>query len=126
MMTRKQPNNLLRAAAILALSIGAIISAILTVHAGRKNASVILPAMFLIWVLAPFIMLLFVHYRFKRYIANRHCLFMIMLSILSVLAYTGVLNPVNLKVTPIFLFTPLISWMLIIIGAIVIKRSKSG
>lgn len=126
MMTAKPLNNLLRTAAILMLLTGAILSAILILHAGHKNASTILPALFLIWVLSPFIMLLFANYRFKRYIANHHCLFMIVLSILSVIAYTGVLNPVNTKGAAVFLFTPLISWILIIIGSVVIKRSKSG
>jgi len=74
-------------------------------------------------------MLLFANYRFKRYIENRNIIYylvIILLSILSVTAYTGVLNPVNTKATPVFLFTPLISWILIIIGVVVIKKSKSG
>jgi hypothetical protein len=125
MMTRKPLNNLLRTATILALSIGAIVSAIFTLHAGRKNASIILPALFLIWVLSPFIVLLYAHYRVKRNIANLHCLFMLLLSILSVIAYSGVLNPVNGKAAAVFLFIPLISWVMIIIGVVVIKRSKS-
>jgi len=128
-MTIKPLNSLLRTAAILILLTGAILSAILTLHAGRKNASVILPALFLIWVLSPFMMLLFASYRLKRYSGNRYILYylgMILLSILSVIANSGVLNPVNTKAAAVFLITPLISWVLIIIGAAVIKRSKSG
>ena len=74
-------------------------------------------------------MLLLANYRFKRYTGNRYIIYylvMILLPILSVIAYTGVLNPVNTKGAAVFLFTPLISWILIIIGVVVIKRSKSG
>jgi hypothetical protein len=46
MMTKKPLNRLLRTAAILMLLAGAILSAILTLQAGRKNASIILPALF--------------------------------------------------------------------------------
>jgi len=127
-MTRKPLNSLLRSVTILILLFGAILSAILTLNAGRKNVSIILPALFLIWVLSPFMMLLFANYRLKRYIGNRYIIYylvMILLSILSVIAYTGVLNPVNTKAAAVFLFTPLISWMIVIIGVAVIKRSKS-
>ncbi len=126
MMTRKPLNSLLRTVAILVLLTSAILSAILTLHAGRKNASIILPALFLIWVLSPFIMLLFANYRFRHGMGNIHYLFMILLSTLSVIAYTGVLNPVNTKAAAVFLFAPLISWVMIIIGVALIKRSKPG
>ena len=128
MMTKKPLNSLLRTVTILILLIGAILSAILTLNAGRKNSSIILPALFLIWVLSPFMMLLFANYRSKRYIGHRYIIYypvMILLSIFSVIAYTGVLNPVNAKAATVFLFIPLISWMLIIIGVVVIKKSKS-
>lgn len=126
MMTKRPLNSVLRIAAILVLLTGATLSAILTLSAGRKNASIILPALFFIWVLSPFIILLFAGHRFKRSIRNIHCLFVILLSILSVIAYTGALNPVNAKAAAVFLFTPLISWILIIIVVVVSKKSKSG
>jgi hypothetical protein len=127
-MTQKPHISLLRIAAILVLLAGTIVSAILTFNAGRKNASVILPALFLIWVLSPFMVLLSASFKFKHHIENRylfHYMFMILLSMLSVIAYTGVLNPVHTKAAAVFLFTPLISWVLIVIGVVVIKRSKS-
>jgi len=127
-MTQKPVYRLLRTVAILILLTGAILSAVLTWDAGRKNASVILPAMFLIWVLSPFMVLLFAGYRFKRYAEHRYIsyyLFLIVLSVFSVIAYSGVLNPANVKTAAVFLFTPLLSWVLIIIGAVVLKRSAA-
>ncbi|HWD90530.1 MAG TPA: hypothetical protein VG367_20535 [Mucilaginibacter sp.] len=125
MTTRKPLNNLLRTITMLALLAGAMLSAMLTLHAGRKNASVILPAMFIIWVVSPFAWLLFAQFRFKRSIYKAHCLFIILLCILSVIAYNGVPALANVKPAAVFLFTPLVSWGIIVIAVALIKRSRS-
>ena len=126
MTTKKTPNiSLIRVITIIILLIGAVLSAILTIKAGHKNASVVLPALFLIWVLSPFVVLLFVSFRYKHssHSSIRYTL-MILLSVISVIAYTGMLNPIDAKPASVFLFTPLISWVLIILGSVIMKKRK--
>jgi len=125
MTTKKTLNNsFIGTGAVVVVLIGAIISAILTIKAGHKNASVVLPALFLIWVLSPFIMLLVANSKFKRYADSDRVipyLLMIFLSIGSVIGYTGILSPVGAKAAAVFLIVPLISWVLIITGIVMMK-----
>jgi hypothetical protein len=128
MTTKKTPGiNFLGTIAVVVVLIGAIISAILTINAGHKNVSVILPALFLIWVLSPFIMLLVTNSKIKRYPDNGRIIqyiLMIFLSLSSVIGYTGILSPVGAKAAAVFLIVPLISWVLIIIFIIIRNKSK--
>ena len=125
-MTKKTPNSsLLRTITTIILLIGVALSAILTIKAGHKNASVVLPALFLAWVMSPFIMLLFINYRVNR-LSERAIIYILMmlLSVISVIAYTGILSPIDAKPAAIFLFTPFISWVAIILGIVLMKKRK--
>ncbi len=125
-MAKKTLNSsLLRTITTIILLTGVALSAILTIKAGHKNASVVLPALFLAWVMSPFIMLLFVNYRVNR-LSERAIIYILMmlLSVISVIAYTGILSPIDAKPAAIFLFTPFISWVAIILGIVLTKKRK--
>jgi hypothetical protein len=119
-------NNFLRTISVLLVLLGAALSAILTIIKGHKNTSIILPALFLIWVLSPFIMLLIANANYNRYAGNGRVLqylLMFFIPIFSVIAYSGIVSPVGAKPAAVFLFVPFISWLLII--AFLIIRSKT-
>ena len=101
-------------------------------HAGRHNRSVILIALFFIWVLSPFVGLLVANIVTKRWSDHiRVTLYtlMIFLTIGSLVAYSGVMSPTGAKPAGVFLIVPLISWMLIVIvillAAIMSRRLSS-
>jgi hypothetical protein len=59
--------GLLRAAALIAVLAGAVGSVGLTLHAGRHNDSRILVVLFVLWVLSPFVALLWANNVSKRW-----------------------------------------------------------
>jgi hypothetical protein len=124
--------SLLRTIAVVAVSAGAVGSLALMFHAGRNNRSVILIALFFIWVVSPFIGVLVANVFAKRW-SNlfRMILYilMIILALGSLIAYSGVLSPIGAKPAGIFLIVPLISWLLIVIvillAAVMARRLSS-
>lgn len=109
--------NLLRTLAITSLLISSIGSLFFVIYAGRNNSSFFLPALFIIWVLSPFIGLIVANRISKRWtekIQLRFYWFMIVLTAFSLIAYTGVLTPHNAKPAFIFLIIPFLSWFLML------------
>jgi hypothetical protein len=99
----------------------------LVLYKGRNNESVLLIALFVAWVLSPFIALLMADKVSKRWTDfTRKTLYILMLAltILSLLSYSGVLSPTETKTAFVFLVVPLISWVLIVI-LLLIARSQS-
>ena len=124
--------SLLRTIAVVVVLAGAIGSLGLTLYAGRNNKSVLLIALFFIWVLSPFIGLLVANVFVKRWSdlfrVNLYSL-MVILALGSLVAYSGVLSPPGAKPAGVFLIVPLISWLLIVIVillAAVMSRRLSG
>jgi uncharacterized membrane protein YhaH (DUF805 family) len=119
--------NLLRTVALVVVLAGVVGSIILVLYKGRNNDSVLLIALFLAWVLSPFIALLVADKVSKRWTDfTRKTLYILMLAltILSLLSYSGVLRPTETKTAFVFLVLPLISWVLIVI-LLLIARSQS-
>jgi hypothetical protein len=113
--------------AFLSILIGAIGSLILTLHAGNRNKSVFLPVLFVIWVLSPYVALTASTLKPKNQsITSRIVLYVtaIIISLYPLLGYSGILNLPNAKHAAIFLITPLISWIIIVIVSIIILRWK--
>lgn len=125
-------NNLLlritQIIAVVLVIIAAIGSLIFTIQAGHKNKSILLPVLFIIWVLSPYFALLVANFKYRyNSVAPRIMLngLMIIISIVSLLGYSGILNLSGAKPAAVFLITPLISWVIIIITVLIIA-SKWG
>ena len=132
-MTEKNvlKQNVLRTTALITVLIGALGSLVLMFNAGRNQNSVVLLTLFTIWVLSPFGGLL-VADKFTRSWSRpaRVMLYwlMIVLAIASLIAYSGALNPPEMKPAFIFLVVPPVSWLLmavVILGAKVISKKSS-
>jgi hypothetical protein len=120
--------SLLRIIALVVVVAGAGISLALVLRAGRHNHSVLLPVLFVGWVLSPFMGLLVANVVSKRWPVNiRVVLYslMLFLTVGSLVSYAGVLNPSGAKLTGIFLVVPLLSWLLILIVISIAKNSYS-
>ena len=115
-----------RTIALVFLIVGAFLSVKIVLYTGRKNTSFILPILFMLWVLSPFL-LLFIANLFSKYwkeISTKMLYsLMILLSIGSVFCYSGGLQlPSNSKPAFIFLIVPFISWCLIGIGSLLMRK----
>jgi hypothetical protein len=127
MIKKSFPLNLYSLLAVLAVSISAVISLILTLHAGHKNSSIFLPALFIIWVSSPFVVLIVVYFKkrlFQDQRQNLSNLLMMVIAVGSLVAYSGILSPKGAKPAGIFLITPLISWGVLILSYIIIAKQK--
>ena len=85
---------------------------------GRNNKSVLLIVLFVIWVLSPFVQLLFTNKASETWKDGiRKALYSLILfiTILSLVGYSGVLRPAGTRPAFVFQIVPLISWVLIAI-----------
>jgi hypothetical protein len=114
----------LRATALIALVLGALGSLYFVINAGRNNSSILLPALFVIWVLSPFVAFLIANFIFKRWsFLKRKTFYWLMLMVtIGSLFFYSVFNTPGTKRTFIFLIVPLMSWLLIIISILVLGR----
>ncbi|HUE56040.1 MAG TPA: hypothetical protein VMO76_09425 [Candidatus Udaeobacter sp.] len=110
----------LRAAALIALLVGAVGSVGLMLHAGqRKHSPRLLLALFAIWVLSPFVALVFANIASKGWsVITRATLYGVMLVLtlgsLTIYGYVA-LGSLGAKTVPVFVIVPPASWLLIII-----------
>ena len=110
--------NLLRSIALTTSIFGAVVSLYLVLYAGRNQSSILLIILFIVWVLSPFIGLFFANKISKRWTLNTRKSFYwltMILTIGSLIAYSGILTPPKTKLTFLFLVIPLMSLLLIII-----------
>ena len=108
----------LRATALTVLLAGALGSLVMVLNAGRNNNSILLPALFVTWVLSPFITLLITNMISKRWsVHTRTTLYYLMLVVtfISLVGYSGAFSAPDTKPAFKFLVFPLISWLLIVI-----------
>jgi len=127
--------GLLRATALIAVLGGAVGSVGLTLYAGRHNNSRILPVLFTLWVLSPFMALLVASVVSKRWsFHTRTTLYaaMLVLTLGSLALYADVaLGPPRAKPAFVFVVVPPASWLLIAIfvpiaALISGRRSRRG
>ena len=110
--------TIMRAIAIITILVGAIISVALTLHAGRNNNSLLLMFLFSVWVLSPFVVLFIAQRPSRRWSTSTHKILLILtiiLTIISLLSYSGIITVSGSKPAFIFLFIPALSWLLLII-----------
>jgi hypothetical protein len=115
---KKSPIVFLQATALAVLLVGALISLGLVTHAGRNNHSVLLPVLFVVWVLSPFAALFLaclVSGSWK--LINRLILYILtfILTVCSLTGYSGIFTPHGAKPAFIYLAVPLVSWLLMAI-----------
>ena len=110
--------GLLRIIALIILLAGAICSLGLMIHAGRNNKSVLLLLVFAIWVLSPFIALLVANAattRLSHQTRIRLYILILVLTIGSLVFYSGTIKIAGTKNAFVFLIFPFISWLFIAI-----------
>jgi hypothetical protein len=120
-MTDKKTSNInvLQTVALTIVVIGAAGSLFFMFNAGRNQKSILLMALFTAWVLSPFFGLFILNKILSRWtVAPARALvlwLMIILTMGSVVAYSGVLLPPETKTAFIILVAPLAAWILIVI-----------
>jgi hypothetical protein len=110
--------SLLRRIALIVVLTGAVGSLVLTFHSGHKNNALIYTLLFAVWVLSPYIAFLMSDVISKSWsVLCRSALYclIVVLTLGSLLCYSGVLNLRGTKPAFVFLVVPLISWLLLFI-----------
>lgn len=127
-MKTNETRSVLRSLSVVILIIGAIGSLGFMFHTGRNNPSVVLMALFTVWVLSPYVVLLVLDGISTRWTdAARRILYglMLFLTLFSLLGYSGVLIPSAAKPAFVFLVVPLISLgLIVLIIPIVVSNSR--
>src|SRR3979411_1720815 len=124
--------EVLHRAAVIAVLAGAAGSVAFTLYAGRRNPSLILMALFALWVLSPFVALLLANLYSKRWPAHlRAALYILMMVVTvgSLAIYANVaLGPARAKTAFAFVVTPPVFWLviaiLVVFAAIVSRRAN--
>jgi hypothetical protein len=118
----------LRIAARIALAAGAVGSIGLMLHVGHRQKSIVLIAMFLVWVLSPFIGLVMADVRSKRWPARARAIVhwaAIFVALACIAAYADVVLRPPAKPASRFLLVPLASW--VVIGVVFLAaRRRAG
>ncbi len=126
-MTDKKNSNqsFLRTTALIVALVGAVGSLYFMFGASRKQNSIVLLGLFTAWVLSPFVGLFISNKISKRWtVTTRSLLYwlIIVLTIGSLVAYSGAFNTPQTKNAFIFLIVPLISWILLIVAVLSARR----
>ncbi len=108
--------------AVLMVLAGAAGSLGFTIYAGRHNSSAVLAVLFYGWVLSPFVTLLLVNaVVHRKSTLERLALYtlMVLITLGSLIVYSGMWSPPNAKPAFVFLMIPLLSWLFMGIGFLV-------
>jgi len=118
-------NNFVKIIILIAVLLGAAGSLVLMFNASRNQRSILLITLFTIWVLSPFIGLLVVNRISKRWSTLSRVTFYwltVVLTVGSLIVYTGIFNPPGTKAGFIFLVVPFTSWVLV--GTVILITRK--
>lgn len=121
--------NRLRTIALIFFLVGVIGSLYFMFKAGSEQKSILLLGLFAAWVLSPFIGLFILNKSSRKWTDNmqsRLHRLMILLTVISLTAYSGILLPQQTKAAFIFLLIPFISWIAILIVFIISRRHSSN
>lgn len=108
----------------LVLAASAVCSVYFVLRTGRNNDSLLLNALFTIWVFSPFAGLFAAERMSVKWVsAARFTIYtlMLVLSIGAVIAYSGYWKIPGAKPAFIFLVFPLISWMLLVVAMLLLR-----
>lgn len=112
---------MLTAAARIAVFAGAAGSVALTLYTGRRNPSLLLMALFVIWVLAPFVALAWANAH-----SRLHALSVLVAAASLAIYGTIALGPPTAKPAFWFLVVPAAAWLAIATGLIASRRSPAA
>jgi hypothetical protein len=115
----------LRTVALILVSVGAVGSLYFMFNASRNQNSILLITLFTVWILSPFVGLFLADKFSNRWtVTVRASLYwlMIILTIVSLVAYSGALNTPKTKNAFVFLIIPLISWLLMTMVILTARR----
>ncbi|MEO8482252.1 MAG: hypothetical protein ABI634_08590 [Acidobacteriota bacterium] len=111
------------------LIVGAVVSLALMYRAGHRNPSVLLMAMFAIWVAAPFAAMGFAGRAVRRWPSqsqtwvDRATLAVVLGSVGTYVVDAA--TPISPKAAFIYLVVPLVSWIVLaIVGAVALSKSR--
>jgi hypothetical protein len=126
--TDSQTVRFFHAIAVLMVLAGAGGSIGFTIYTGRHNPSVFLILLFTGWVVSPFIALLLINTVSRRSdVFNRLILYglMVLLTLGSLVVYSGLWSPPGAKAAFVFLIVPLLSWSFMVAILLAAKLSPS-
>lgn len=113
----KTNQNLLRTVALILLAIGSIGTLFFMFKAGSNQKSIILTGVFTVWVLSPFVGLFIANQVTSIWtVITRQILYWLMtgLTIVSLIAYSGLETLPKEKPAFIYLAFPFVSWLVIL------------
>ena len=122
-------NNFRDTIILITVLIGAVGSLVLMFNASRNQSSILLIALFTIWVLSPFIGLFVGNRISKRWSTLSRVTFYwltVVLTIGSLVVYSGILNPPGTKPGFIFLVVPFTSWVLMVTVVLITRKISHG
>jgi hypothetical protein len=111
--------------ALIATVCGAACSLYFVINAGSNNNSVVLKSLFIVWILSPFIaffIMLSIVRKWKTGIQNVIHWLLIILTIVSLIGYSGLIKIPNTKNAFVFLIIPFLSWVLLIATVIAARK----
>jgi hypothetical protein len=121
----KSSQKIFRTIALIVLLIGTIGSLFFLFRTGSSQKSILLIGLFTVWVLSPLLGLLIAYkmsVRWKTSARQLLYLIMIILALVSFIAYSGIFLLSGIKPALIFLFIPFVSWVLILIISLIARR----
>jgi hypothetical protein len=121
--------NFFRVLALIAILIGAVGSLILLFYAGHSQKSVILIALFTLWVLSPFVGVLIADRISKRWTVITHMTLywlILVITLGSLISYSEIFGQLGAKPAFKFLVIPLISWLLIVTVIPLVSRLSTN
>lgn len=117
--------SLLRTTALATLLVGTIGSLYFMFNAGSNQKSILLLGLFTAWVLSPFVGLI-VAVRLSKSWTEKILSWlhwtMVILTVVSLTAYSGALTPLNTKPAFTFLVIPFLSWLVILAILLIANR----
>ena len=117
--------NLLRTTALIVSLVGAVGSLYFMFSAGREQKSIILLGLFTAWILSPYIGFFILNKISNRWTVPARRLFywlIIVLTIGSLVAYSGSFNTPETKNAFAFLIFPMILWFLIVTVFLIARK----
>ena len=127
MTNNKSRQNLLQTTALTALLVGSIGSLYFMFKAGSNQKSIILIGLFTAWVLSPFVGLFIANKITSIWsVITAQLLYwaMLGLSIISIIAYSGLVRIPDTKPAFIFLVFPFVSWLAILSIFLIARQHK--
>lgn len=120
--------SFVRAALLTILLFGVIGSLCFVFNAGRNNNSILLQGLFIVWVISPFVALLIADFISKqRTLLSRKAIFWltVIITIGSLVSYSGAFNTPQTKKAFVFLIVPLLSSLFLILTILTTLRLSS-